>query len=285
VPEGVLNVVTGFGAEAGAALAEHPGIDHLSFTGSRRTGELVMIASARQMRPVMLELGGKSPSIVMRDADIGRILPTLRTAIVWNAGQTCDAQSRVLVDRALHAELLDALAASFDELSIGPGIEDHDVGPLVSAVQHERVSAHVDGARVADGARLVRGGGRPRGAGHFFEPTILDVSDPSCPIANEEVFGPVLSVIPFSDEAEAVALANGTGYDLAAAVWTRDIDRAFRVAGQIRAGQVHINSHRIGSGVDLPFGGVRFSGFGREKGLRALDEYSALRTTTVRVAA
>jgi aldehyde dehydrogenase (NAD+) len=287
LPEGVVNVVTGFGAEAGAALAEHPDVDHLSFTGSRRTGELVMIACARQMRPVMLELGGKSPSIVLRDADLSAILPTLRTSIIWNAGQTCDAQSRILVDQALHGELLDALAASFDELTIGPGIDDHDVGPLVSALQHERVSAHVAAAVRADGATLVRGGGRPadRSDGFFYEPTIFDVTDPSCAIANEEVFGPVLAVVPFGDEAEAVELANGAGYDLAAAVWTQDIDRAFRVARQVRAGQVHINSYGLGSGADLPFGGIRFSGMGREKGLHALDEYSALRTTTVRVAA
>jgi acyl-CoA reductase-like NAD-dependent aldehyde dehydrogenase len=174
------------------------------------------------------------------------------------------------------------LAAAFDELTLGPGIDDHDVGPLASQAQFERVSRHVETARRTDGARLIRGGA---GEGLFFEPTIFDVTDPSCPIANEEVFGPVLAVIPFRDEAEAVALANGAGYDLAAAVWSQDIDRAFRVARQIRAGQVHINSYGIGDGVALPFGGIRFSGIGREKGLRALDEYSALRTTTVRVAA
>jgi aldehyde dehydrogenase (NAD+)/betaine-aldehyde dehydrogenase len=287
VPAGVLNVVTGFGAEAGAALADHPDVDHLSFTGSRRTGEQVMIASARQMRPVRLELGGKSPSIVLRDADIAEILPTLRSAFTWNAGQTCNAQTRILVDRAIHRELLDALVADLDGVSIGPGIDDHDIGPLISAVQHQRVSAHVDAAERADGARLVRGGGRPRGLddGWFFEPTIFDVTDPTCPIANEEVFGPVVAVVPFREEAEAVTLANGAGYDLAAAVWTKDIDRAFRVARQVRAGQVHINSWGLGSGVELPFGGIRFSGIGREKGLRAFDGYSALQTTTVRVAA
>jgi aldehyde dehydrogenase (NAD+)/betaine-aldehyde dehydrogenase len=197
----------------------------------RCTGELVMSAPARQMRPVTLQLGGKSPSIVVHDADLGAILPTLRTAIIWNAGLTCDAQSRILVDQAIHGDSLDALTASFEELSIGPGIDDHDVGPLASAVQHERVSAHVDEARRTDGARL----------------------------------------------------ANNAGYDLAAAIWTKDIDRAFRIAGRVRARQVHINSYGLGSGMDLPFGGIRFSGIGREKGLRVLDESSALRTTTVQV--
>jgi aldehyde dehydrogenase (NAD+) len=287
LPAGVLNVVTGLGAEAGAALADHPDVDHLSFTGSRATGERVMAASARQMRPVMLELGGKSPSIVLGDVDVDALVPTLRSAILWNAGQTCDAQSRILVDRAVHADLVEALTADFGTVTVGAGLEDHDVGPLVSAVQHARVSAHVDAARQAGGARLVVGGGRPDGLDHgwFFEPTIFDVTDPSSPIATDEVFGPVLSIVPFRDEDEAVRIANGVRYDLAAAVWTKDIDRAFRLASQVRAGQVHINSWGIGSGVELSFGGIRESGFGREKGLRALDEYSALRTTTVRVAA
>src|SRR3954447_12342980 len=285
LPPGVLNVVTGLGAEAGGALADHPDIDHLSFTGSRATGERVMVASARQMRPVMLELGGKSPSILLSDVDVAGLVPTLRSAVLWNAGQTCDAQSRILVDRAIHADVVDALAADFAQVEIGPGVEDHDLGPLVSEIQHGRVSAHVGAARDAAGARLVIGGGRPGGLddGWFFEPTIFDVTDPAAPIANDEVFGPVLTIVPFRDEREGIRLANGVGYDLAAAVWTKDIDRAFRVASQVRAGQVHINSWGIGSGVELSFGGIRQSGFGREKGLRALDEYSALRTTTVRV--
>src|SRR4051812_13689001 len=285
LPAGVLNVVTGLGAEAGGALSDHPDVDHLSFTGSRATGERVMAASARRMRPVMLELGGKSPSILLGDVDVAELVPTLRSAVLWNAGQTCDAQSRILVDRAIHADVLEALSEAFAKVSIGPGTEDRDLGPLVSETQHGRVSAHVAAARKAGGARLVVGGGRPQGLddGWFFEPTIFDVSDPSSPIANEEVFGPVLSVVPFRDEREAVSIANGVGYDLAAAVWTKDIDRAFRLASQVRAGQVHINSWGIGSGVELSFGGIRQSGFGREKGLRALDEYSALRTTTVRV--
>jgi aldehyde dehydrogenase (NAD+) len=285
LPAGVLNVVTGLGAEAGAALSDHPEVDHLSFTGSRLTGERVMAASARQMRPVMLELGGKSPSILLRDVDVAELVPALRTAALWNAGQTCDAQSRILVDRAIHPDVLDALAADFERVTVGPGVDDHDVGPLVSETQHGRVWQHVAAARRDDRARLVSGGGRPGGLddGWFFEPTIFDVSDASSPIATEEIFGPVLTIIPFDDEREAVRIAGGVGYDLAAAVWTKDIERAFRVANQLRAGQVHINSWGIGSGVELSFGGIRHSGFGREKGLRALDEYSALRTTTVRV--
>jgi aldehyde dehydrogenase (NAD+) len=271
LPAGVLNAVTGLGAGAGSALADHPDVDHLSFTGSRATGERVMAASARQMRPVMLELGGKSPSILLGDVDVAELLPTLRSAVLWNAGQTCDAQSRILVDRAIHADVLDGLTADFAQVTIGPGVEDHDLGPLVSETQHGHVTAHVGAARKADGARLVTGGRRPDGLDHgwFFEPTIFDVSDPSSPIANQEVFGPVLTIVPVRDERDAVRIANGVGYDLAAAVWTKDIDRAFRLANQIRAGQVHINSWGTGSGVELSFGGIRRSGFGREKGLRA----------------
>jgi aldehyde dehydrogenase (NAD+) len=285
IPAGVLNVVTGLGPEAGSALADHPDVDHLSFTGSRPTGERVMVASAHQMRPVMLELGGKSPSILLGDVNVAELVPTLRSAALWNAGQTCDAQSRILVDRAIHADVVNALTVEFAQVKIGPGVEDHDLGPLVSETQHERVSALAAAARHAGGARLVTGGGRPEGLddGWFFEPTIFDVTDPATPIANDEVFGPVLTIVPFRDEREAVRIANGVRYDLAAAVWTKDIDRAFRLANQIRAGQVHINSWGIGSGVELSFGGIRQSGFGREKGLRALTEYSALRTTTVRV--
>src|SRR4051794_12315866 len=157
-----------------------------------------MAASARQMRPVMLELGGKSPSIVLGDVDVDALVPTLRSAILWNAGQTCDAQSRILVDRAVHADLVEAPAADFGTVTVGAALEDHDVGPLVSEVQHARVSAHVDAARHAGGAKLVVGGGRPDGLdqGWFFEPTTFDVTDPSSPIATDEIFGPVLSIVP-----------------------------------------------------------------------------------------
>jgi hypothetical protein len=170
-------------------------------------------------------------------------VPTLRSAVPWNGGQTCDAQSRILVDRAIDADVVDALT-EFAQVKIGAGVEDHDLGPLVSEVQHERVLALAAAARDAGGARVVTGGGHPEGLddGWFFEPTIFDVTDPATPIAKHEVFGPVLTIVPFPDEREAVRIADGVRYDLAAAVWTKDIDRAFRLASQIRAGQVHINS-------------------------------------------
>jgi len=283
-PDGVFNVVPGLGEEAGAALSGHPGIDHISFTGSREVGKLIMHASADVMRPLTLELGGKSPSVVFDDVDVELIAPKLRTALLWNNGQTCNAQSRILVSKKVHGHLLEALEAEFSKLEIAPGLEDKDLASLVSKQQYERVASYIEIGR-AEGQRIVTGGRRPKhlDQGYFLEPTIFDVTDPGSRIANEEIFGPVLSVARFEDEEQAIRVANGTPFDLAAAVWTQDIDRAFRVAGQLRAGQVYVNNWSIGTGVNLPFGGIRNSGFGREKGIAALAEYSALKTTVVRV--
>ncbi|MFM7686060.1 MAG: aldehyde dehydrogenase family protein [Actinomycetota bacterium] len=283
LPDGVLNVVPGLGEEAGAALADHPRVDHMSFTGSREVGKLIMHASADHMRPVMLELGGKSPSVVFDDVSIEAIVPKLRTALLWNNGQTCNAQSRVLVARKAQSDLVDALAEDFRGLDIAPGLDDKDLASLVSSEQYERVTGYIELGRT-EGARLVTGGSRPDHLrdGYFVQPTIFETAGDSR-VAQEEIFGPVLTVTTFDGEEEAIRLANGTAYDLAAAVWTQDIDRAFRVAGQLRAGQVYVNNWSLGSGVNLPFGGIRNSGFGREKGLAALAEYSALKTTVVRV--
>jgi aldehyde dehydrogenase (NAD+) len=283
LPDGVFNVVPGHGHEAGAALTAHPDVDHISFTGSREVGQLIMHACADVMRPLSLELGGKSPSVVFDDIDVEQILPTLRTSLLWNNGQTCNAQSRVLVSHKIHRDLLDALVEEFRSLTIGPGLEDKDLASLVSQAQYDRICGYIENGR-NEGSRLVTGGGRPSHLpdGYFLEPTIFDVNVNSR-IANEEIFGPVLAVAKFSDEAEAIRIANATPYDLAAAVWTQDIDRAFRVAGQLRAGQVYVNNWGLDTGVMLPFGGLRHSGFGREKGLAALAEYSALKTTVVRV--
>jgi acyl-CoA reductase-like NAD-dependent aldehyde dehydrogenase len=285
-PPGVLNVVPGLGQEAGAALAAHPDVDHVSFTGSRAVGISVMQASAPHTRPVMLELGGKSPSVVFRDADLELMVPVLQAALLTNCGQTCNAGTRVLVESALHDELVEALVDRMGRLRIGAGLDDPDLGPLISSKQLERVAGYVDVGR-SEGARVVLGGGRPEGlgGGYFYQPTIIE-SRPEHRVAQEEIFGPVLTVIDFDgiDEAAAIAIANGTGYDLAAAVWTQDIDRAFRLASRLRAGQVYVNNWGLGSGIDTPFGGFRGSGFGREKGIEAMREFSAVRTTVVRVA-
>ena len=283
-PAGVINVVTGLGPEAGAALAAHPGIDHLSFVGSTEVGSLIAGAAARRVAPVTLELGGKSAHLVFADADIERAATVAANAILQNAGQTCSAGSRLLVDERVHDELLQRIADRFAGVSIGPGVTDPDLGPLVSRKQQDRVRGYVESAVGAD---IVYGGtvAEPDGItdGAYFTPTLIDRVDPAAPIAQEEIFGPVLIATPFSTEEEAVALANGTDYALIGAVWTRDLGRAHRVAAQVDGGQIFVNTYGAGGGVELPFGGFRKSGYGREKGVEALDAYTATKTIVVQL--
>jgi aldehyde dehydrogenase (NAD+) len=283
LPPGVLNIVPGLGEEAGAALAAHPALSHVSFTGSREVGILVARASALHARPVMLELGGKSPSVVLQDADVPSMVRAVHGSIIPNTGQTCSANTRILVARAIHDEVVGALVEDLRGLSMGPGLDDKDLGPLISKSQLARVTGYVDRAS-EEGGNLLVGGHRPAELpGYFFEPTVFDVADASVRIAQEEVFGPVVTVLTFASDDEAVAYANGTVYDLVASVWTQDIDRAFAIARSLRAGQVFINNWSLGSGQNLPFGGARGSGYGREKGLEALREYTTTKTTVVRV--
>jgi aldehyde dehydrogenase (NAD+) len=284
LPDGALNLVTGPGGEAGAALASHPGIGHLSFTGSPATGARVAAAAAARHCPVTLELGGKSPQLVFADADLDAAVPALVSAIVQNAGQTCSAGSRLLVERAVYAPLLARLAARFTELVAAPALADRDCGPLIRASQRERVQAFLDLAR-RDGI-VVAAQGRvaddaPQG-GFYVAPTLLRDVPPSHRIACEEVFGPVLAAMPFEDEAHAVALANGTDYGLVAGVWTRDGGRQLRLARALASGQVFVNNYGAGGGVELPFGGVKHSGHGREKGLEALHGFTTLKTVVIR---
>ena len=284
LPPGVLNVVTGLGPEAGAALAAHPGVNHLNFVGSTQVGSLIAAAAAQRVAPVMLELGGKSAHLVFGDADIERAATVAANAILQNAGQTCSAGSRLLVDERVHDELLQRIAERFAKVSIGPGIEDPDLGPLVSRKQQDRVRGYVESAAGAD---IVFGGtiAEPDGitGGAYFTPTLIDRVNPAARIAREEIFGPVLVVTPFATEEEAVTLANGTDYALLGAVWTADLARAHRVAGQVEAGQVYINTYGAGGGVELPFGGFKQSGYGRDKGVEALDAYTATKTIVVQL--
>ncbi|MGC9370982.1 MAG: aldehyde dehydrogenase family protein [Paracoccaceae bacterium] len=282
LPPGALNVVPGLGEEAGAALAAHPGVRHLSFTGSVGVGAAVQAAAARNIVPVTLELGGKSPQLVFEDADLEAALPFLVNAGIQNAGQTCSAASRILVQRAVHDEVLARMAAAYQGLRVGPALEDLEVGPLISARQKEIVEGFM---ALADPGRIVARGAIAKGApagGHYVAPALLAGLAPDHRLARDEIFGPVQALIPFDDEDEAAAIANGTGYGLVAAVWSRDGARQMRLAKRLRAGQVFVNNYGAGGGVELPFGGVGKSGHGREKGFEALYGFSVLKTVAAR---
>ncbi|MDQ7079457.1 MAG: aldehyde dehydrogenase family protein [Paracoccaceae bacterium] len=282
LPAGALNVVPGLGEEAGAALSSHPGIQHISFTGSVATGALIQTAAAQNIVPVTLELGGKSPQLVFDDADLDTALPFLVNAGIQNAGQTCSASSRILVQRGVYERVCQMMAARYRELVVAPALDDRDVGPLISARQKEIVEGFLkaaDPARILARAHLVDN--LPEG-GHYVAPALYGGVDPDDPLAQAEIFGPVQALIPFEDEEDAVRIANGTQYGLVASVWTHDGARQLRLAKRLRAGQVFINNYGAGGGVELPFGGVGKSGHGREKGFEALYGFSVLKTVAAR---
>ena len=283
LPAGALNVVPGLGEEAGAALSAHVGVAHLSFTGSVAVGRRVQAAAALNTIPVTLELGGKSPQLVFADADLDAALPFLVNAGIQNAGQTCSAASRSLVEQSRFDEVVGRMAERYRALRVGPAADDLDVGPLISARQRETVERYLrlagdSGLTVAAQATLP--GSLPSG-GFYVRPTLLAPVDADHALAQEEIFGPVQVVIPFDDEAHALRIANGTAYGLVAGVWTKDGSRALRLARALKCGQVFINNYGAGGGIELPFGGVKSSGHGREKGFEALYGFSALKTIAI----
>ena len=283
-PAGALNIVTGYGHEVGDALARHPGIDHISFTGSPKIGTLIQQVAAERHCPVTLELGGKSPQIVFADADLDAAIPTIVNAIVQNAGQTCSAGSRLLVEESIYEPLLGRLGAAFEALRVGPAATDLDLGPLIRQSQQQRVWDFLSDAQVAGIAMVAQGvvvDEAPE-SGFYQAPTLLRDVPVNHRLAQEEVFGPVLSAMSFRDEDHAVQLANATQFGLVAGIWTRDGARQFRMAKRVLSGQVFINNYGAGGGVELPFGGVKSSGYGREKGFEALYGFTMLKTVAVR---
>jgi len=283
LPPGVLNVVPGFGPDAGAALAKHPGIHYLTFTGSVETGTRVMQMAAENVVPVTLELGGKSPNIVFADADLEPAIKGAMQAIFPNAGQTCSAGSRLLLEESMHDRFVSALAERTEQLRLGHGLNDPDLGPIISEEQLERVLSYLEiGQR--EGARVVTGGTRAEEGelrrGFFVRPTLFDDVQNSMRVAREEIFGPVLTILTFRGPEEALDIANDNPYGLVAGIWTRDIGKAHSLAARIKAGQIFINNY-FGGGVAAPFGGYKKSGVGREKGLEALAHYTQVKNVYV----
>ncbi|MEI8324815.1 MAG: aldehyde dehydrogenase family protein [Betaproteobacteria bacterium] len=283
-PAGAINIVTGYGHEVGDALARHPGIEHISFTGSPSVGTLIQQVAAVRHCPVTLELGGKSPQIVFADANLDEALPVIINAIVQNAGQTCSAGSRLLVDELIYEPLLQRLGQAFEKLRVGPPAMDLDLGPLIRQSQQQRVWDFLSDAQVAGIPMVAQGRvvDEAPETGFYQAPTLLRDVPVQHRLAQEEVFGPVLAAMSFRDEDHAVELANATRFGLVAGVWTRDGGRQFRMAKRIRAGQVFVNNYGAGGGVELPFGGVKSSGYGREKGFEALYGFTTLKTVALR---
>jgi phenylacetaldehyde dehydrogenase len=283
VPPGVVNIVTGFGATAGAALAAHPGVDKVAFTGSTEVGKLIVQAAAHDLKHLSLELGGKSPVVVLKDADLDVAIPGAASAIFFNHGQCCCAGSRLYVQKSIFDKVVEGVAAYAKAIKLGPGLDPTtEMGPMVSETQRNRVCGYLEAGK-QEGARALTGGKAREGSGYFVEPTVFVDTRPHMKIVREEIFGPVVTAMPFTEmDEDLVREANNSIYGLAAGIWTRDLSKAHALAAQLKAGSVWVNCYNIFDAA-LPFGGYKQSGWGREMGEAVLDSYLNTKAVTVRL--
>jgi phenylacetaldehyde dehydrogenase len=282
IPDGVVNVVPGYGETAGAALAAHPDVDKIAFTGSTEVGKLILHAAAGNLKKVSLELGGKSPNVVFKDADLDVAIQGAAGAIFFNQGEVCCAGSRLYVEQGIFDKVVEGVSEQAKKIKLGPGIEvTTEMGPLVSEEQLSRVCGYLESG-FSDGAKAVTGGKKLESPGYFVEPTVLVDTKPNMKVVREEIFGPVVTAIPFKDVGEIVPVANNTMYGLAAGIWTNDISKAHRLAAELRAGTVWINCYSVFD-ASMPFGGYKQSGWGRESGHDVLELYTEVKAVCTRL--
>ncbi|HTK96207.1 MAG TPA: aldehyde dehydrogenase family protein, partial [Terriglobales bacterium] len=281
-PDGVVNVVPGFGETAGAALAAHPDVDKIAFTGSTEVGRLVLQAASGNLKKVSLELGGKSPNVVFADADVKGAIKGAASAIFFNHGQCCCAGSRLFIEQPIFDQVVEGVAEQARKIRVGPGLEpDTQMGPLVSREQLDRVCGYLESG-FSEGAKAIAGGKKKGDKGYFVEPTVLVNTNDKMKVVQEEIFGPVVTALPFKDAAEVAMHANNSVYGLAAGIWTRDLSKAHRLADKMRAGTVWINCYNIFDAA-LPFGGYKQSGWGREMGKDSLELYTEVKAVCAQV--